>query len=204
MYHIQRVNSVKKIISLLLLLMPVFVFSARISVDPEISYVNTGDSLSPFMTGVSFEADVHKNLSFGYRFSFGMMTDNANTAKEEKLSLMFNNVYAQYRYQLISYPLFAFGEFAAGYSNASIKKKWSSSDSDILKKKDSGPMLGFRAGVHYDFSQNISFFTGLGYHQSIYSGKLDTGGVKIRGTQFFFGLKFNIYGYNSEIESNYR
>ncbi|MBP8082228.1 MAG: hypothetical protein KAZ87_03385 [Spirochaetes bacterium] len=192
----------KRYFLILLMIFPVSAYS-RWSLNPEIAYISTGDSLSPFMLGASIETDLMKNLSLGYRFGKASETKNADTINEEKIDFMINMFYVQYRHQIKNLPLYGFGEFGAGYSNAKVTDRWSSMDTASYEKKDRGPILSLRAGTVYDFSQNISLFAGLGWHKSLYSGSLDAAGKSISGYQLFIGVKFNIFGSNNEMESRY-
>ena len=192
----------KRYFLILLMIFPVSAYS-RWSINPEIAYISTGDSLSPFMLGASIETDLMKNLSLGYRFGKASKTENANKLNEEKIDFMVNMFYVQYRHQINNMPLYGFGEFGAGYSITKINTLWVSTATKISEKKDSGTMLSLRAGTVYDFSQNISLFAGFGWHKSIYTGSLDAAGKSITGYQLFFGVKFNISGSNNEMESRY-
>ena len=193
----------KRYFLILLMIFPVYAYSSRLSLNPEIAYITTGDSLSPFMLGASIETDLMKNLSLGYRFGKASKTENADKPNEEKIDFMINMFYVQYRYQIKNLPLYAFGEFGAGYSIAKVTDLWNSTDTAVSEKTDRGTIISFRAGSVYDFSQNISLFAGLGWHKSIYSGSLDAAGKSISGYQLFFGVKFNIFGSNNEMESRY-
>lgn len=192
----------KRYFLILLLIFPVSAYS-RWSLNPEIAYISTGDSLSPFMLGASIETDLMKNLSLGYRFGKASETKNADKPNEEKLDFMVNLFYVQYRHQINNMPLYGFGEFGAGYSIAKVTALWSPTDTKVSEKTDRGTMLSLRAGSVYDFSQNISLYAGLGWHKSLYTGSLNTAGKSISGYQLFFGVKFNIYGSNNEMESRY-
>ena len=193
----------KRYFLLLLLIFPVSAYSSRLSLNPEISYISTGASLSPFMLGASIETDLMKNLSLGYRFGKASKTENADKPNEEKIDFMVNLFYVQYRHQIKNLPLYGFGEFGAGYSNAKVTDLWNSTDTDSYEIKDRGTIISLRAGTVYDFSQNISLFAGLGWHKSLYSGSLDAAGKSISGYQLFFGVKFNIIGSNNEMGSKY-
>jgi|GEM_PF-880913 len=193
----------KRYFLILLLIFPISAYSSRLSLNPEIAYISTGDSLSPVMLGASLETDLMKNLSLGYRFGKASKTENADKPNEEKIDFMVNIFYAQYRYQINNLPLYGFGEFGAGYSIAKVTALWDSADVAASEEKDRGTIISFRAGTVYDFSQNISLFAGFGWHKSIYSGSIDAAGKSISGYQLFFGVKFNIYGSNNEMGSRY-
>ena len=193
----------KRYLSIILFVFPVFMYSSRVSLNPEVSYISTGDSLSPVMLGASLETDLMKNLSLGYRFGKGTKTKNADKENEEKINFMVNLFYVQYRYPVYNIPLFGFGEFGAGYSIAKVTALWDSNDTVTSEITDRGTIISLRTGVVYDFSQNISLITGFGWHKSIYSGSLDAEGKSITGYQIFFGVKFNIFGYNNEMKSRY-
>ncbi len=192
----------KRYFLILLLIFPVSAYS-RWSLNPEIAYISTGDSLSPFMLGASIETDLMKNLSLGYRFGKASKSENVGDVNEEEIDFIVNMFYVQYRHQINNMPLYGFGEFGAGYSFATVTAQWSPTDTKVSEKKDRGTMLSLRAGSVYDFSQNISLYAGLGWHKSLYTGSLNTAGKSISGYQLFFGVKFNIYGSNNEMESRY-
>ncbi|MBP7901328.1 MAG: hypothetical protein KA015_00780 [Spirochaetes bacterium] len=193
----------KRFLSIILLILPVFIYSSRVSLSPEVSYISTGDSLSPVMFGMSLETDVMKNLSFGYRFGKGVKTKNADKVNEEKIDFMVNIFYAQYRYPVYNIPLFGFGEIGAGYSAAKVTALWDSADTATSQISDRGTIISLRTGAVYDLTQNVSFIAGFGWHKSIYSGSLDEAGKSITGYQLFFGVKFNVFGFNNEMESRY-
>ena len=193
----------KRFFLAVLLIFPLSAYSSRWSLNPEISYISTGDSLSPVMLGASLEADLMKNISLGYRFGKGSKTENADKANEEKIDFMVNLFYVQYRHQINKLPLYGFGEFGAGYSIAKVTAFWDSTDTATSELTDRGTIISLRAGSVYDFSQIVSLYAGFGWHKSIYSGSLDTAGKSISGYQMFFGVKFNIFGSNNEMMSRY-
>jgi hypothetical protein len=171
------------------------------------SYITTVDATNQFGAAGGLGLSIHKNINFIYRGSYTMnevvSNDQFGMKPSMNYSHMFHVIGIEY---ILPIEAIRIGWRTSANIGYSITH---SEDIDLLKtifftrlvglplfKKNSlndiGPAIAFWTGIEFNAKQFLAPFVDIGFHKSLYSGKMLY--KNISGMSILFGVRFYLTG----------
>ena len=170
--------------------------SAKLYVDAIGSYTRTDDASDQYGGGAAFGVDITRDVNFFLRGIYTTRTLHTNSSNEETYSYMMGLAGLQYSMQIRKLPLFWITSIGVGGST--VRAEYKISGDDVT---DSGTCLALWTGLLFHWTQRLSPFFEIGYHQSFYRG--DYSDKDIAGMQILLGIRVALFGVNRSIFDDY-
>ena len=170
--------------------------NAKLYFDAIGAYTRTNDASDQFGGGVALGIDITRDVNFFLKGIYTTRTLHVNSNNEETYTYLMGLLGIQYSYQIMRLPVFWISSVGVGRSL--IEAEYKSTDSDV---SDFGTALALWTGILFHWTQRVSPYFEVGYHQSFYQG--DYSDKDIAGMQVLLGVRFTFFGINRSIFDDY-
>lgn len=191
----------KKFIISIVILNSIYTAYGAVNANIFAGYTGTGDLSSQYGSGVELSAGI------GYRIRAFIFTmyNTANIPMPEEGEDLYSYAMItcgiQYVYPLDFYKLYWTNSFGAGDAIAYSKDYTITVPDKFIETRENGFVVQYRTGLIYEWSQFITPYIELGYHQAFYERHLSS--TTVRGVQVLAGVRFCLFGVNKSISDQY-